>query len=265
MSESHAAVGSYAVNALDRAELDEFEAHLETCETCRREVSEFAETVAELSLLAATPPPALRDSILGAIKEVRPLPPEEPGAMTTPETASPTPDQPQSVPPAPPPVQRLLVDELALRRQRRRTRILTAAVAAVMVIAVSLGGWVYTLVQNRQAQVAEATLETQLFSAPDVKIYAQTMANGGKASFVVSQAQNRALFIGTDLPEAGQGKRYQLWTLTPTPDADNLFDGGATKKQWFDNPVTDASGLAVSIEPAAGATVPSDIQALAQF
>jgi anti-sigma factor RsiW len=265
MSESHAAVGSYAVNALDRAELDEFEAHLETCETCRREVSEFAETVAELSLLAATRPPALRDSILGAIKEVRPRPPQEPReVMTSPETASPTPDHPQSVPPAPALVQPP-VDELALRRQRRRTRILTAAVAAVMVVALALGGWVYTLVQNRQAQVAEAALETQLFSAPDVKIYAQTMANGGKASFVVSQVQNQALFIGTDLPDAGQGKRYQLWTLTPTPDADSLFDGGASRKQWFDNPVTDASGLAVSIEPAGGATVPSDIQALAQF
>ena len=48
------------------------------CPTCSREVVEFGETAAELSVLASvTPPPAgLRRSILSAISEVRPLPPE---------------------------------------------------------------------------------------------------------------------------------------------------------------------------------------------
>ena len=60
MSEIHGAVGSYVVNALDLAELDEFEAHLAVCPTCTREVVEFCETAAELSLLApaAVPPPS---------------------------------------------------------------------------------------------------------------------------------------------------------------------------------------------------------------
>ena len=53
MSEIHGAVGSYVVNALDPDELDEFEAHLAVCPTCSREVQEFGETVAELSLLAS--------------------------------------------------------------------------------------------------------------------------------------------------------------------------------------------------------------------
>ena len=80
MSEIHGAVGSYVVNALDPDELDEFEAHLAVCPTCAREVQEFGETAAELSLLASAtpPPPALRSSILAAISEVRPLPPEPP-------------------------------------------------------------------------------------------------------------------------------------------------------------------------------------------
>lgn len=78
MSEIHAAVGSYVVNALDGADLDEFEAHIAACPTCTREVREFSETVAELSVLTAAPPPSLRSSIVSAITEVRPLPPEVP-------------------------------------------------------------------------------------------------------------------------------------------------------------------------------------------
>jgi hypothetical protein len=258
MSEIHAAVGSYVVNALDGEELEEFEAHLAECDTCRREVAEFTETVAELSLLAATPPPALRSSILGAITEVRPLPPEvsSPGPDEEPSAGLSTPVEPAESP----------MDELALRRQRRRTRILTATAAAVMVVALALGGWVYSLVQNRQAQVAEAQLETQLMSAPDVQIYPVTMQNGGNASFVVSKSQNRALFIGTDLPDAGAGRRYQLWTLTPTPRPDNLFDGGASRKQWFRGPITDAVGVAVTIEQEDGSDVPTPpIQAATEF
>jgi anti-sigma factor RsiW len=63
------------VNALDPDELEEFEAHLAVCPTCSREVVEFGETAAELSLLAsvAPPPPALRESILSAISEVTSL------------------------------------------------------------------------------------------------------------------------------------------------------------------------------------------------
>ena len=74
MSEIHNPVGSYVVNALDPDELEEFEAHLAVCPTCTREVQEFSETAAELSLLASAtpPPPALRSSILAAISEVRP-------------------------------------------------------------------------------------------------------------------------------------------------------------------------------------------------
>jgi anti-sigma factor RsiW len=110
MSEIHSAVGSYVVNALDPQERKESEAHLAVCPTCAREVQEFGETAAELSLLAsvASPPPALRRSILAAISEVRPLPREPPAeiAPAKPKThltwAPPAPAQP--------------VDELALRR-----------------------------------------------------------------------------------------------------------------------------------------------------
>jgi hypothetical protein len=288
MSEVHSAVGSYVVNALDGTELDEFEAHLAVCETCSREIREFSETAAELALLvAAGPPPSLRSSILASIKEVRPLPPEvplaeappieepaSPATPSTPQTRRPggprralvepeeglpfqegdqgPPIEPRSARPVVPPV-----DELALRRARRRTRVLAAVVAAAMLVAVALGGWVYTLVKERQAQVAEAALETQLYSAPDVKIYPLRLPNGGQFSFVVSKSLNRALFVSNNLPAVEAGKAYQLWTIAPAPIPDRVIPGGGPRKQWFIGQITGTAALAVTIENAAGAQTPT--------
>ena len=260
MSEIHGAVGAYVVNALDPSELDEFEAHLAVCPTCRREVVEFSETAAELSLLATAPvPPAeLRSSILSAISEVRVLPPlddVEQEKQTTP---------PALVQPDPPTTERAPIDELAVRRQQRRARILTVAVAAVMVVALSLGGWVFSLVSAQQSQVADQALETQLFSAPDVEVFSSTMKNGAKMSFVVSKGLNKAMFVSDNLPATGSDKTYQLWTLNDAGAVpDNLVAGGGSRKEWFQGDVAGSSGLAVSIEAAGGAQQPTDIQGTA--
>jgi hypothetical protein len=252
MSEIHGAVGSYVVNALDPDELDEFEAHLAVCPTCTREVQEFGETAAELSLLASAtpPPPALRSSILAAISEVRPLPPEPPA-----ETAAAEPSPRVTVPvPAP----RHPVDELALRRQQRRTRVLSVLVAAVVAAALALGGVVYGLVNARQAQVAQQTAETELLTAPDVKTYSATMKDGGQISFVVSKSLNRAMFIGKDLPAVGADRTYQLWTLEgQRAIPDNTVPGGGDRKEFFRETLSGVTGLAVSVETAGGAQQPT--------
>ena len=251
MSEIHGAVGSYVVNALDPDELDEFEAHLAVCPTCTREVQEFGETAAQLSLLAsATPPPALRTSILAAISEVRPLPPE-PSA----ETAAPEPS-PRVTLPAPAP--RRPVNELALRRQQRRTRVLSVLVAAVVAAALALGGVVYGLVNARQAQVAQQAAETELLTAPDVKTYSATMKDGGQISFVVSKSLNRAMFIGKDLPAVGADRTYQLWTLEgQRAIPDSTVPGGGDRKEFFRETLSGVTGLAVSVEAAGGAQQPT--------
>lgn len=252
MSEIHGAVGSYVINALDVNELDEFEAHLAVCPTCTMEVVEFCETAAQLSLLAASsaPPPALRSSILSAIQDVRPLPPEAP----TPVVADPVPPRRVLSETAAPAKH---VDELALRRERRRGKILSLAVAAVTVVALSLGGWAFSLVQARQSQVAEASLETQLLTASDLKVYTTKTANGGDVSFRVSKNLNKAMFVGNGLPALDAQHRYQLWTLQgeiATPDG--LVDGG-TQRTWLDGPVDASSGLAVTIEPRQGSEIPT--------
>jgi hypothetical protein len=266
MSEIHGAVGSYVVNALDRDEREEFEAHLAVCPTCTREVQEFCETAAELSLLAsATPPPAaLRSSILSAISEVRPLPPEllppEPSAEIAP--AQPSPPAAETAPADRP------IDELALRRQQRRTRILSVMVAAVVAAALALGGVVYGLVQARQAQVAQQAAETELLTAPDVKTYTATMKDGGQVSFVVSRSLNRAMFVGKDLPAVGADRTYQLWTLEgKRAIPDNTVSGGGDRKEFFRETLGGVTGLAVSVEAAGGAQQPnpSTIQVITEL
>ena len=238
MTEIHEAASCYAVNALDRAELVEFEAHLASCPACQEEVAELCDTAAQLaSLNLATPPLTLRNTILAAIRNTPQLPV----------------DDAQTAPPAP------RFDELAVRRQRRQTRVLSGLLAAMLALAVGLGGVIYSLVQERQAQVARIALEEQLFSAPDAVTTTTDLTGGGQVTFVASKQLNRALFVGTDLPDPGQN-RYQLWTGSGSLTVENgitriardrqIADTESRIKVFFTGNVAGADFLAVNLEPA---------------
>ena len=151
------------------------------------------------------------------------------------------------------------MDELRERRQRRSTRVLSGLVAAMLALAVGLGGVVYTLVQQRQAQIAQTTLEQQLYAAPDAVQVSDELPGGGQVTFVASKQLNRAVFIGTDLPDPGQD-RYQLWTGTGDPTVqdgitgvtrDNqIVDTESGVKVFFSGNVAASDFLAVNLEPA---------------
>lgn len=285
MSEIHGAVGAYVVNALEGAELSEFEAHLATCETCRREVVEFSETAGHLgSLVETAPPPALRSSILAAIREVRPLPADSSDAEPSPRRLSlarddigtsrqldvrahvvnggsafregEQGDEPDAWAAAATSVG--VGDELAVRRTRRTAQVWALVAAAAFVIALGLGGWVVNLQQDRKPPVAASTLEAQLLAAPDLRVVTIGMKNGGEASFRVSKSLDKALFVGNSLPTPGEGKSYQLWTIKGAAAVpDRTFGGGATAKTWLSGDVTEADGAAITIEPSGGSAKPT--------
>jgi anti-sigma factor RsiW len=240
MSELHGAVGSYVVDALDPEERAEFESHLTTCQYCQTEVDKLTEAVSKLAALGVTPPPAfVRGNVLGDISRVRPLPAP---ADTAPAAAA--------------------VDELHVRRLRRRTQILTGLVAAITLAAVALGSWTYAVLQQQQAtETTAARRQTELLAAPDARIYPVQLKAGGRGSFIVARSLNRAAFVG-DLPALQPERRYQLWTIGPSgqPRPDLLLEGGTSQAEELRTPVADAVGLAVSIEPSAGATTPSAVQ-----
>lgn len=260
MSEIHVGVGSYVADALDAQEEEEFAAHLAVCPACRREVREFSETAAELARVAAVTPPAeLRSAVLGAIREVRPLPPDNlPAEAPSPQ---PTTDTREAAIAETSPV-----DELAVRRERRTRRWLTAVAAAAVVVALALGGWGWGLNEQRQDQVAQAQAEDELLSAPDAKIVVTPLRDGGRASFVVSKAQDRALFIGTDLPSPGAGQTYQLWRVYSPNDirSAGLVPAGGRQQRYLEGDVQDATALAVSLEPEGGSPTPTQDQILAK-
>jgi hypothetical protein len=127
-------------------------------------------------------------------------------------------------------------------------------VAALLLVSVGLGGVIYNLVQQRQDLVAQQTFEQQLLRAPDARIVVVPETSvGGRCTFIVSKQLNRALYLGTNMPDPGQGKHYQLWTATGTeanldPVLDNAVPGTRPWKQFFRGDVAQADFLAVSIE-----------------
>jgi anti-sigma factor RsiW len=259
VSEIHDLAPAYALDALDATEQEEFELHLAGCADCRREVAELRETASDLVLSgsAPPPPPELRAAVLAGIvgvEQLAPTPGRPRRAMASSET-----DDPE---PAAVPATRggdSAVDELALRRASRRARVLSVLVAAVTVVALALGGVVYSLAGQSQAPpVAEPPVtqgpqvDPSLLGAPDAKILKKTLTNGAQVAFVVSKRENRAAFVSTDLPLPGVGNEYHLWTLKgdTVVRPDSTLPGGTNQVQLFTGPIDDSSALAVNIEPA---------------
>jgi hypothetical protein len=289
MSDMHAAVGSYAVDALDPVERAEFESHLAGCASCRSEASEFAETLAELAPLASVAPPAaLRDSVLAAVVNLRQAGPQraprsadrasqggDEDAEVVPRRAllasvtelrplephevAPLEEHPSVVPDMPWLGVAAALSEDMGPRSRWLDRVFGAIVVTAVVAALVLGGWVYVSRQEIQAQTVQAQRETDLLTAPDAKVYA-TRVSGGSISYVVSEQRDQALFIGNDLDAPGSSRVYQLWTVKEgiATSAGVVGEGGDIR-QWLEVPVQDVDRLAVSIEPAPlGSREPTD-------
>ncbi|MDN5803618.1 MAG: anti-sigma factor [Microlunatus sp.] len=258
MSDPHGAVGAYVADALEQDEREVFEQHLRICESCRREVTEFAETAAELTRLTETaPPPALRTSLLAEIATVRPLPPEHPGQAAADEI-EPTAPTLVTAPNGEDDSDGKPIDELAARRKRRTRRLLTGLVAAALVLVVGLGGWVSVLTSQQRGQQVASQQVNDLLTAPDAKVY-PTELDGAPVSFVVSKDRDQALFVGHDVAAPEAGKVYQLWMIDGaqvTPNA--TIDQGGTVTQWFDpGPLDGAQQLAVTVEPTGGSLTPN--------
>jgi anti-sigma-K factor RskA len=229
MSDIHALSGAYAVDALDDTERTEFEQHLAVCTDCRAEVASLRETAALLSEAEAeTPPASLRAGVLSGISQIRPLPPESPS----------------------------LPEPIALDRpagvRRRRLPQLLAAAAAVVLLAVGAFAW-HPWQQDR------TSLATQILNAPDaMRVTTELPGGAGEITLVRSASLKRAVLVAHDVPDAPDGKTYQMWLQQPgedmvsaglMPDADEptvLMGDAAT-----------ATAAAVSIEPEAGSVHPS--------
>ncbi len=240
----HALVGAYAVDALDAAERERFEAHLGNCADCRDEVDSLREAAAVLgSGDVVAPPPALREQVLAGISEIRPLPP------LTAETPGGAP-----------------VDLAEARRRSRRVRPgragrlpLLVAAAAVVLLA-TVGGLVLRPWAGDEERVEpRLTVAEQVLGADDATRLEKRFPDGSQATIVHSREVGRAVILTKNMAPAPDGKDYELWLQTPAgelikaglmPDIRNatvLLDGDASR----------ATGVGITVEPAGGSDQPT--------
>lgn len=175
----HEETGAYVLDALTPAERTAFEAHLESCPECAREVRDFAATAALLArAVAVEPPPELREAVLGRIRAE--------GAPDPGTAQSGTPSQ--LSPPA-------------------RRPWLRWALAACLAAAAGLGGvaaWQYQRADDarQSAHRAQAGAEalTAVLTAPDARLVSGRAADGATGTVILSRDRDRAVFVASGMP-----------------------------------------------------------------
>jgi len=227
MSDIHALVGAYAVDALDDLERAAFERHLSECSACQVEVAGLREAAAAIGVTAAVQPPAgLRDKVLADIATVRPLPPsvEQPAASAA-----------------------------AGRLTRFRPRALIAAAAAV----IALGAGAAVVQPWDDGPTATPTAAQRVAAADDATTYTQKVGDA-TATLVVSEQLNEAVLVTTDMPAAPEGKVYELWLdhegvgMVPA----GLMEGDEPEVVLEGDPAT-AIGFGITVEPDGGSEEPT--------
>lgn len=235
---THEATGAYVLDALPGPERAAFEAHLETCPDCAREVRELAATAALLgAAVAVEPPPELREAVLRRIRQ-------EPGPGRRPPVAEPA----------------------RHRAPARRAGRARWALAACVAAAVGFGGvavWQYQRAdaarQGARAAEARAAALTGVLSAPDARLASARIAAGGTGTVVASRERDRAVFVPSGMPAPPPGRTYQLWFADPgsmrpagltdpaRPDAPTLLAGS----------LRHATAIGVTVEPETGSPTPT--------
>lgn len=221
-------IGPYVLDAVTYAERAEFERHLVGCDRCAAELGSFYEVTAILGAASAVaPPPQLRAQILGEIPDAAQLPP-----LTSPQG-----DPRTEV------VQR---DQARLIGRRRALRWTLAAATIGVVGAGAVGtvsGW-------RTASQRSATLADRqaLLSAPDARLLPVEFKAGGQGSYLVSEQQNRAMFVADQLPSLPGGSLFQQWTIVGGTPVPNVTFTSAAEPIWLSGTIRGADALALSIE-----------------
>ena len=178
--------GSYVLHALPDDEHDRFEAHLATCEGCRREVADLQVAADTLPLAAVQvgPPPELRDRIMTIVRSEAEL-------LGAAEARA---EEPAAAPAANEPRRR--------RRWSLSLRPLPAAMAASALVAAGVIGGI-VLTGGNDTKTVTGTV--RIASAP-----------AARASLQLSDDATKLQVRRMPAPPAG--KVYQVWLKRPNQD-----------------------------------------------
>jgi anti-sigma-K factor RskA len=226
----HVLTGAYVLDALDKRDRAEVDAHLAACPACSREVAELRVVAALLAeAVPESPPGALRASVLQEAGGTRQLPPL------------------------------IVEDELGARRGRRQLKAVAAVASVVAAIALVglgvLGG--VSIDQHHQltAERARTANLDSVISAVAARS-AQPIAGGGTIS---------ALPVGDEiyvdvrgLPALSGGRVYQLWASSAQAvRSAGIIGGNAARADRVLMLRKDVTRLMMTVEPAGGSEQPT--------
>ncbi|MEV7417408.1 anti-sigma factor [Streptomyces sp. NPDC089919] len=270
----HSLTAAYALDALPPAERRAFEAHLPSCPSCHRDLAAFRATA--VALARAVPPGEAPAALLARVRAE---------AARTPQTAAPrAADRRPAAAPGPGPAVGAGPQAAgtgtavggtgepgpgeergAVPRPRRRWA--GAALAAALVAVVGLGGvsvWQHreadrARAEVRQAQAAAAGV-AEVLAAPDVRVSTEPLTGRATGTLAVSERQDAAVFLAHDLPPLPARQAYQLWY----GEADGRYRpagllprSGDAQQLRLTGPVSGATLVCITVEPAAGAARPT--------
>ncbi|WP_055710943.1 anti-sigma factor [Streptomyces torulosus] len=242
----HSLAAPYALDALEPDERRRFEKHLERCDRCPAEVRALAEDAVRLAWSTAVPAPAaMRDRVLAAVRST----PQEVPAQARPQ---------QHLPPhvwgtAPPPKARARTP-----RMRPLFMPLATVTAAGALVVASLFAVEANRTQDQlDAERAQSREIAHVLTAPDVRATREQDAEGNGIGVIASAEEGRAIVTLAGFEDLPRDRVHQLWLMRPDvqPRSLGLFDG--------DTPLvtngldTDATSLAVTVEPDGGSAQPT--------
>ena len=242
----------YTLNELTGSERQEFEQHLETCASCRREVQYLRSDLGLLALSTTgpTPPARSKQRLMAAIAA-------EPRAVQAPEK---------------------------VKRRGFGWALIPALAALALLFAVGnlwrenagmreelaklTGLYQHTSAQLSQTstQLAQDEERLRLLSAPDavqVSLNPQAEPRKPHATAIYSPSQKRMMLMASNLAPVPAGKAYELWVI-PTQGAP--INAGVFKPDqhgnavMMDHPMPEgvvAKAFAVTLEDEAGSDKPT--------
>jgi anti-sigma-K factor RskA len=205
-------IPAYALDALSPEEAREVEAHLPTCDECRRELILMRDVASELAVAVqkVDPPVALRTKILQAIDS-------RDWTVTIPETPA--------VPRAPTPPRVPARPRVPWLGIPRTWTVGLAATAAVLILV--LAGVAVSLNQRLEAlneRLAAQERVLALLANPGTRTAVLGGAVQANVRFVYHQGTQQGALIVTDLQDPGQEMVYQLWLIAgQVPESVGVF------------------------------------------
>lgn len=170
----------YALGALDGAERNEFETHLQAgCDICQAYLSETRETLMVLhrTLALLTPPTAVKNRILDDIA----------GEKVTPLIAKP-------------------------KSNRRHWQVMTGTIAAGVIGIVIGGGYYHSRYEPRHTLYSSVIELLRDPATRDHPLYGAGPTPQAKGRFLWNESGEGHIFV-SDLPAPAPGKIYAVWTI----------------------------------------------------